>query len=268
MTVNNSLTNQKPKFSELMQTTKIQSLINQTLTDPKRVARFVAGISSAVAVNPGLQRCEGGSVITAALVGESLNLSPSPALGQYYIVPYADKGQFMLGWRGYVSLAMRSNQYRKLIVTSVKEGELKSYNPFTEEYDLVPITDINAREKMPSVGYYAMFELTSGFVKSIYWSKEKVLKHATKYSQAFRNKSGNSPWLTEEGFEDMAYKTLLRQLISKHGVMSNEMQMAYEKDFGVIHEDGKVEYVDNDNKTNFEPIAEPIEIVKDDSLSD
>lgn len=260
MTVNNSLTKQKPKFSELMQTPKIQGLIKQTLTDPKRASRFTAGIMSAVAVNPTLQRCDGNTIITAALVGESLNLSPSPALGQYYIVPYADKAQFMLGWKGFVSLAMRSNQYKKLIVTSVKEGELKSYNPFTEEYELVPITDINARDKMPTVGYYAMFELTSGFVKSIYWSKEKVLKHATKYSTAFRNKSGSSPWLTEDGFEDMAYKTLLRQLISKHGVMSNEMQMAYENDYGVIHDDGKIEYVDNDGSI-VEPSIDEVEVV-------
>ena len=265
MTINNSLTGKtaQPKFSVALQSESYQKLIRDTLGDKNRVARFVAGISSAVAVTPSLQNCDYGSVLTAALVGESLGLSPSPALGQYYIVPYANKGQFQLGWRGYVSLAMRSNQYKKLIVTSVKEGEMKSYNPFTEEYELVPITDINERDKSKTVGYYATFELTSGFVKAIYWSKEKMLAHATKYSTAFRNKGGNSPWLNEEGFEQMAYKTMLRQLISKHGVMSNELQTAFESDYAVIKEDGSKVYVDNDGSTVegiIEPISEPVAI--------
>lgn len=247
--INTSLTNQtkKPKFSIALQSEQYQKLIKDTLGNSKRVARFIASISSAVSVNPALQNCDAGSVLTSALVGESLNLSPSPALGQFYIIPYGGMAQFQIGWKGYQQLAMRTNQYKKLIVTSVKEGELNSYNPFTEEYDLKPILDINEREKAKTIGYYARLELLSGFSKDIYWSKEKMEKHANRYSKAYKNKSGNSPWLDEDGFEQMAYKTLLRQLISKHGIMSDEMMEAYEYDMGVIHENGKVEYIDNDN---------------------
>lgn len=269
MTINNSLTQQpKPKFSVALQSESYQKLIKDTLGDKKRIARFIAGISSAVSVNPALQRCDAGSVLTAALVGESLNLSPSPALGQYFIVPYSNSGQFQLGWKGYVALAMRSNQYKKLIVISVKEGELKSYNPFTEEYDLVPITDIDEREKAKTVGYYAMFELVNGFTKAIYWSKDKMTAHAQKYSTAFRNKQGSSPWLNDDGFEQMAYKTLLRQLISKHGVMSNDLQEAYESDMAVIKEDGSKVYVDNQvgelfDKPKEEVDQQPLETTND-----
>ena len=247
--INNSLTNQtkKPKFSVALQGEQYQKLIKDTLGTSKRVARFIASISSAVSVNSALQNCDAGSVLTSALVGESLNLSPSPALGQFYIIPYGGMAQFQIGWKGYQQLAMRTNQYRKLIVTSVKEGELKAYNPFTEEFDLVPILDINEREKAKTVGYYAKLELLSGFTKDMYWSKEKMENHALRYSKAFKNKSGNSPWLDEDGFEQMAYKTMLRQLISKHGIMSDEMMEAYQYDMGVIHEGGKIEYVDNDN---------------------
>ena len=119
MAVNNSLQSRsggKPKFSVAIQTPMYQKLVNDTLGDPDRARRFVAAISSAVAVNPSLQECDAGTVLTAALLGESLNLSPSPQLGQYYMVPYKDKkrgtvAQFQLGYKGYIQLAERSGQY-------------------------------------------------------------------------------------------------------------------------------------------------------------
>jgi len=90
MTVKNSLTNQKPKFSVAIQSEGYKNLINSTLGDPQRASRFVASISSAVAINPALQDCDAGTILSGALVGESLNLSPSPALGHYYLVPFND----------------------------------------------------------------------------------------------------------------------------------------------------------------------------------
>ena len=115
MRANNSLQarGNKPKFSVAIQTPMYQKLVNDTLGDPERARRFVAAISSAVAVNPALQACDAGTVLTAALLGESLNLSPSPQLGQYYLVPYNDKrrgpiAQFQLGYKGYIQLAIRS----------------------------------------------------------------------------------------------------------------------------------------------------------------
>ena len=79
---------QQPKFSVAITTTGYKKLINNTLGDPDRAKRFVASITSAVAVNPDLQECEAGTILAGALLGESLNLSPSPQLGQYYLVPF------------------------------------------------------------------------------------------------------------------------------------------------------------------------------------
>ena len=70
MAVNNSLQSRsggKPKFSVAIQTPMYQKLVNDTLGDPDRARRFVAAISSAVAVNPSLQECDAGTVLTAAL---------------------------------------------------------------------------------------------------------------------------------------------------------------------------------------------------------
>lgn len=256
--INNSLTNQtvKPKFSVAIQGDVYQNLIKQTLRDKKKADRFIAGVMSAVSANPTLQECEAGSILSSALLAETLGLAHSPSLGQYYIVPYNVKqkdgnylkvGQFQIGFKGFLALAMRSGQYKKLNVISVKEGEFKGFNPLTEELNVEFIQDFDEREKANTIGYYAMFELSNGFSKAIYWTKDKMIKHATRYSKAYRNKEGSSFWLTEEGFTDMAYKTMLRQLISKWGIMSTEFQQAYESDMSVIKEDGTKVYVDNDN---------------------
>lgn len=225
---------QRPKFSAMISTPGYQKMINNTLKDPARVRRFVASITSAVAINPLLQECDPATILSGALLGESLNLSPSPQLGQYYLVPFNNtkKGckdaQFQLGYKGYVQLALRSGYYKRLNVMAVKEGELVRWNPLTEEVELDLMADELEREKTPTIGYVASFEYLNGFTKTIYWSKEKMEAHAQKYSKGYAAKKGYTFW--EKDFDAMAYKTMLRQLISKWGVMSIDLQSAFEAD--------------------------------------
>ena len=259
----------RPKFSVAIQSEAYKNLINNTLNDPKRASRFIANITSAVSVNPALQECDASTILSAGLLGEALNLTPSPQLGQFYLIPFDDKKRgckvatFVIGYRGYVQLAIRSGQYRKINVLPIKEGELVSFDPMTEEIEVNLIEDDDAREEAPTIGYYAMFEYTNGFRKAIYWSKKKMMAHADKYSKAFNKKSyedlkaGKIPqtemWKYSsfwyQDFDAQACKTMLRQLISKWGIMSVEMQKALEYDQGVaVVKDGKlggVEYVDN-----------------------
>ena len=251
--MSNQLTTNKPKFSVAIQSDMYKNLINQTLGDKDRATRFIASISSAVATNQSLQECDAGTILSGALLGESLNLSPSPQLGQYYLVPFNDskKGykvaQFQLGYKGYIQLAIRSGQYKKLNVLAIKKGELVRYDPLNEEIEVNLIDDEEERENAETVGYYAMFEYTNGFRKSMYWSKAKMEKHALKYSSGYKAKKGYTYW--EKDFDGMAYKTMLRQLISKWGIMSIDMQQAVEKDMTTINTDGTYEYVDNEEDT-------------------
>lgn len=247
--MNNLVTN-RPKFSVAIQSDMYKNLINQTLGDKDRATRFIASISSAVATNQALQECDAGTILSGALLGESLNLSPSPQLGQYYLVPFNDskKGykvaQFQLGYKGYIQLAIRSGQYKKLNVLAIKKGELIKYDPLNEEIEVNLIEDEEERENAETIGYYAMFEYTNGFRKSLYWSKSKMEKHALKYSKGYASHKGYTFW--EKDFDGMAYKTMLRQLISKWGIMSIDMQQAVEKDMATINTDGTYEYVDNE----------------------
>lgn len=251
-TTTNQGIDQKPNFGLYMQSTNVRRSINRALQDPKKRDRYIAAITSAVGNTPELQKCDFSSIVTASLVGEALNLSPSPQLGQYYMVPFKQKAQFVLGYKGYIQLAIRSGQYKHINVVAIKKGELIRFDPFTEEIELNLIMDDMERESTETTGYCAMFEYTNGFRKAMYWSKEKMIRHADKYSRAFSAQAyknlqeGKIPekdmwkyssfWYKD--FDGMAFKTMLRQLISKWGVMSTEMQMAYSNDGAVIARDG------------------------------
>lgn len=259
--MNNQLQTQ-PKFSVAIQTEGYKKLINNTLGDSERAKRFVASISSAVAINPNLQKCDAGSILSGALLGEALNLSPSPQLGQYYLVPYDKKeynketkkwevvstnAQFQIGYKGYIQLAIRSGQYKDIDVIEVRDGEYLGRDKLTGKHQFSFIEDEVERESKEIIGYLAYFEYLNGFYKNIYWTKEKMQKHALEYSQAYtsdlKNKTNYSFW--SKDFNGMAFKTMLRQLISKWGVMSIEIQEALNKDMTVLKTDGSYDYIDN-----------------------
>lgn len=231
--------------------------------------RFISAIVSAVNTNPALQECTNQSILSGALLGESLKLSPSPQLGHYYLVPFNDKdkgkvAQFQLGYKGYIQLAIRSGQYKKLNVMAIKEGELEYFDPLNEDIKVnLMIDNWDAREEAQTIGYYAFFELVNGFRKAIYWSKAQMVAHALKYSPGYK-KDLDKGWkytFWSKDFDGMAYKTMLRQLISKWGVMSIELQNAFEADQAVINEDGSKDYVDvDDSIIDVEPQqSEPVE---------
>ena len=273
MAVNNSIANTAGKstgkgIADFLTKDAVKNQIADVVGG-KNVQRFVSAVVSAVNNNPALQECTNQSIFSAALLGEALNLSPSPQLGHYYMVPFNSPSgkvaQFQLGYKGYIQLALRSGQYRKLNVIAIKEGELVRFDPLNEEIVVNLIEDEDKREETPTMGYYAMFEYTNGFRKAMYWSKAKMERHALKYSQGYRAKKGYTFW--EKDFDGMAFKTMLRQLISKWGIMSIEMVTAMDSDMAVINEDGTKNYVDNPDEPptvieatvidQHDPLAEP-----------
>lgn len=295
MAVNNSLVKQQQAeknlpFSTVINSIPYQKMISQTLKDRNTANRFISSIVSAVATSPALQECTPKTVVSAALLGEGLKLSPSPQLGQFYMVPFKQKAKtdrngnvlqeactnatFVLGYKGYIQLATRSGEYKRINAMPIKEGELISYNPFDDEIELEYIQNDELREGLPTIGYYAMFEYHNGFKKVMYWSKDKMLAHADKYSpafsaQAFKNieegkVSERDMWKYSsfwyKDFDGMACKTMLRQLISKWGLMSIDMQKAFDADGGIIGDNGEVTFSDSEREgTDETPATEIIE---------
>ena len=80
----------KETFSQYLTKDSIKSKIN-AIVGSEKGASFISGLLSAVQTNPTLQMCTQASLLNCALLGHSLNLSPSPHLGHFYIVPYENK---------------------------------------------------------------------------------------------------------------------------------------------------------------------------------
>jgi recombination protein RecT len=165
-----------------------------------------------------LQKAEPMSVISSAMIAATLDLPVDKNLGYAWIVPYGGRAQFQLGYKGYIQLALRSGQYRFINVTPIHEGELKKWNPLTEEIEI----DFEERKSDVIVGYAAYFELLNGFRKTIYWTREQVEKHRKKFSKS------DFGWKND--WDAMAMKTVLKSLLSKWGILSIEMQKAVIED--------------------------------------
>lgn len=253
----------------------------------ERGQRFITAITSAVNTNSSLKECTPDSIFYAALLGETLNLSPSPQLGQYYLVPFNDKkkgkiAQFQLGYKGYIQLAIRTGIYKDIDVIEIREGEYKGRNKTTGKHQFEFIDDEDIRESKLIIGYMAYFEQLNGFSKTIYWTKDKMIRHADKYAPAFnmnatKDKVSYQDFIDKKypkqdewkyssfwykNFDQMAFKTLLRQLISKWGNMSIEMQRAYDSDQAIIHEDGSREYIQKEDSKIIEIEEQQVQVAQ------
>lgn len=207
------------KMKSIINVDSVQEQFKNALQD--QAPLFIASLIDIYSNDKNLQKCEPKDVIMEALKAATLKLPINKQLGFAYIVPYGSEPQMQIGYKGYIQLAMRTGQYKYINADVVYEGELKGHNKLTGEVDL---SGEATSDKV--VGYFAYIETVNGFRKPLYWTKEKVLAHAKRYSKSFNIKS--SAWQTN--FDEMALKTMLRNLLSKYGVMSVEMMNAFTAD--------------------------------------
>jgi len=212
----------KRTVSDIMAMPAMVSKLNAVWGNPAIAASFSSSLISVVNGNPQLKQADAMTVVGSAMVAATLQLSVVPTLGQCYILPYKNtkkgiiEAQFQIGYLGLIQLCMRSGQFKRIIAVPVHEGELVSGDEFNEDW----VFDKSKKVSDNIVGYYAKFVLTNGFEKATYWTKEKVVAHATRYSQAYR-KGWDSPWKSD--FDSMAIKSCIRSIL-KYAPKSIEMQ--------------------------------------------
>ena len=238
----------KTPFSQVLAMPSYQRMLETAVPNPQKRASFATILISAVNSTPKLKECEPDSIVTAGLQAMSLNLQPG--LGDCWLIPYGSKCNFQMGARGYIQLAMRSGQYLSIDTIEVREGEYKGRDRSSGKPTFEFISDDDVREELPIIGYLATFELLNGFRAQEYFSHAKMLKWASRYSQAFdinlyekylvylqtgegmtdkELRACSSPWYGDT-FTDMALKTVLKRLLSKRGVLSTEMIEAFKAD--------------------------------------
>lgn len=237
-------------FNQTITNERTQEYLKSVLGEKKQ--EFVNNVTALVANNEMLQACEPMTVMYAALKATALDLPLDPNLGFAYVIPYRDnkkgvtEAQFQIGWKGISQLAIRSNQFKTINVTDVREGELKSRDRRTGYVTIEWIEDDVEREKKAIIGYLGYFKLLNGYEKETYWSIAELEKHGLQFSQTY--KKGYGVW--KDNFHAMAKKTVIKLMLNKGDApMSVQMQQAIKYDQSVIlDEDGRHEYVDNKPK--------------------
>jgi len=221
-----------------------------------RSSQFMSSIISAINSNGSLNECEPNTVIQSALKAAILDLPIEDNFGFAYLVPYYNgkkkikECQFQLGYKGYIQLALRTGLYEKLNVMDVRKGELKKWNPLIEDLEIEFNPNEEERKTLDIIGYAGYFKLINGFNKVIYWSIESLEQHGKKYSAQY-SKYGSGNW--KDNFNEMAKKTVIKNMINKWGILSVEMQTpnkqlldALRADQAVIRGEEEYDYVDND----------------------
>ena len=233
MATASSLKNQLAKKEGTGQAPAIASSVKGLMDSPavkkrfeevlcERAPQYMSSIVNLVNSDVNLKKCEPMSVIASCMVAATMDLPVDKNLGYAWVVPYGTKAQFQMGYKGYIQLALRTGQYKAINVVEIREGELINWNPLSEEVEI----DFTQRKSDKVIGYAGYFKLLNGFEKTVYWSKEDIEAHAKKFSKTYSFKNG--VWQTD--FDSMANKTVLRNLLSKWGILSIEMQKAYSAD--------------------------------------
>ena len=214
---------------------QVKEKFNELLGD--KSTTFVTSVLQVVNGNSALKRCEPASIFNAAAMAAVLGFPINSNFGDAYILPYGNKAQFQIGYKGFIQLAIRSGEYKTIGSTPIYEGQIVSNNPLT---GYVFNFDIPRNGK--TIGFAASFTLKNGFEKTIYMTTEEIIQHGKKYSKTF----SSGPWKTD--FEAMATKTIVKLLISKYGPKSLEMQQAVNSDQSIVQnfEENKFEYPDNE----------------------
>ena len=241
----------------------------------EKAAPFLASVLNAVQKNPDLAKCDQHSVLSSAMVAATLDLPIDSNLGFSAIVPYNTKvknkdtneerwvtlAQFQIMYKGFIQLALRTGQYKTINVSPIFEDEFESYDIITGDIVIHPVSggyrEQDNYDKI--IGYVAFFRLVNGFERTEYWPLSKILAHGERYSKSYKNANG----LWKKDPHAMYAKTVLKNTLSKWGILSVTMQNAITADQAVIKDfskpiDGEnVNYIDTNESVFIEPEPAP-----------
>lgn len=237
-------------FQAVMNNSYYQTLLEDTLRENK--GAFTTSLMEMFTSDPQLLQCDPNALMCEAVKAAGLRLPINKQLKQAYITVFKNKdkatGQSILtptlivGVKGYVELALRTNKYKNINKGTVYEGEFRGLDKITGAIDISgeKISDV-------PVGYFAYFKMKSGFEKVYYMTIDAVCKFAKTYAptvkyskitwqelkdmaikQSVDGEIGGFGWFS--GFKDMAEKTALRQLLDKWGELTPDVQQIFNVD--------------------------------------
>lgn len=237
-------------FQKVLNNSYYQTLLQNTLKENK--GAFTTSLMELFTSDPQLLSCEPNALMSEAIKAAGLRLPINKQLGQCYILVFNNKDKktgksiptptLVIGVKGYINLALRTNKYETINKGTVYEGELQGYDKVTGKLDISGIQTSDV-----PVGYFAYFKEKSGFEKIVFMTIDQVCKFAKQYAptvkfskitwqqlkemaikQSVDGTGGGQGWFS--GFQDMAEKTVLRQLLTKWGELSVDAETAINAD--------------------------------------
>jgi len=209
--------------SDFFNSEEVKANLEAVLNSPKKALQFKNAMLQIVN-STDLIKVAPKSVYLAAMTAASLNLEVNPLFGYVYFLPYRNYKtgqttvQFILGYKGLIQLALRSNSYESINSVEIYENQFISWNFLTETLE---VNVIEGEGQV--VGYYAYFK-QYGFEKRSFWTVKQVEKFALKYSN--QKKDGNLINVWKSEFNKMACKTVLKNILIQYGVLSQDMKEA------------------------------------------
>lgn len=256
----NNVAPQSLGFKSLMNTPTMKRKFQDILHEKSDA--FIGSLMTLVGGDDYLAKAEPMTIIASALKAATMDLPIDKNLGYAYVVPFNRKekagnkwithneAQFILGYKGYIQLAQRSGQYRALNALEIYEGQLIDWNPLTEEFKF----DYNAKTSDTVIGYVGFFELLNGFKKTVYWTKQEIESHRIKNAKGFDKEKLTGAW--KDNYDAMAIKTVLRNMLSKWGILSVDMQTAVTSDEKVFRLDENDDLIEETTLEEIEPMKE------------
>lgn len=249
-------------FKALMNTPAMKKKFTDILHE--KSDSFMGSLMTLVGGDNYLSQAEPMTIIASALKAATMDLPIDKNLGYAYVVPFNrsekvgnkwvkhNEAQFILGYKGYIQLAQRSGQYKALNALAIYDGQLIDWNPLTEEFTF----DYKAKVSDQVIGYVGFFELLNGFKKTVYWTKQEIESHRIKNAKGYDKEKLSGAWV--DNYDSMAIKTVLRNMLSKWGLLSVEMQSAITSDEKVFRVDENNDLIEETDLSDMEPLNQDL----------
>lgn len=249
-------------FKALMNTPAMKKKFTDILHE--KSDSFMGSLMTLVGGDNYLSQAEPMTIIASALKAATMDLPIDKNLGYAYVVPFNrsekvgnkwvkhNEAQFILGYKGYIQLAQRSGQYKALNALAIYDGQLIDWNPLTEEFTF----DYKAKVSDEVIGYVGFFELLNGFKKTVYWTKQEIESHRIKNAKGYDKEKLSGAWI--DNYDSMAIKTVLRNMLSKWGLLSVEMQSAITSDEKVFRVDENNDLIEETDLSDMEPLNQDL----------
>lgn len=238
-------------FQQVMDNSYYQTLLQNTLKENR--GAFTTSLMELFTSDQSLMQCDPNALMSEAIKAAGLRLPINKQLGQAYILVFNNKDKetgkivptptLVIGTKGYINLALRTNKYVNINKGTVYEGEFVGYDKVTGALDIS-----GTKTSDVPVGYFAYFKEKSGFEKIFYMTIDDVCKFAKTFAptvkfnnkitwqglkelatkQSVESSGGGLGWYA--GFQDMAEKTVLRQLLTKWGELSVDSNIIIDAD--------------------------------------